>query len=579
MWKSKKNRLYERQAEKLKEIDRVKSRFFTNITHEFRTTLTLIMGPLEQMLSKSGKKKDQEILGMMLRNSRRLLDLINRLLELSRFESGKVMLQASLQDMIPFVKGIVASFSPLVRQKGIQLEFAAEEERIELYFDDKKMEEALYNLLSNAVKFTPSGGRIIVSLKMGKADGLDSICGSGFLEISVMDSGVGISGEQLPHIFERFYQVEDTSAREGNQTGTGVGLSLTREIVNHHHGKIEVRSSVGKNSGTTFIICLPLGKDHLKPGEIEASTTESLEPGNIQSSGNDWTPRCLGDESENWKILTAMPGSGTSGGRQGSAKEDEPGGKNVILLVDDNADLRRYIRESLEPEYSVIEAVDGNEGMQRAKSLIPDLIVSDIMMLGMNGFELCRAVKKNLHTSHIPVILLTAKAGEESMARGLETGADDYVTKPFSTKLLNLRIKNLIDLRRQLQLVFQRRLNLQPEEITVSSIDQKFITEVQEVIEKNLSNDLFNVDQLAKKLYVSRATLYRKINALTGLCPREFIKSYRLKRGAQLLKANFGNVTEVANEVGFSSSAYFSTCFKEKFHQQPSDFLETNRQK
>jgi len=252
--------------------------------------------------------------------------------------------------------------------------------------------------------------------------------------------------------------------------------------------------------------------------------------------------------------------------------------ENVILVVEDNPDVRDFIRGSLEPDYHVEEAIDGREGMKKARELIPDLIISDIMMPEVDGYELCRVLKKDIKTSHVPIILLTAKASEESVIEGLETGADDYITKPFNTKILNTRVKNLIDLRRRLQEKIQRENMLQPTDIAVSSMDQTFIKELRDTIEKHLSDSLFNVEQLGKKLYMSRASLYRKVLALTGESPRDFIKSCRLKRGAQLLKANFGNVTEVAFEVGFSSTAYFTRCFKEKFHQLPRTFQEVGKE-
>ncbi|NIM17319.1 MAG: response regulator [Candidatus Aminicenantes bacterium] len=244
-------------------------------------------------------------------------------------------------------------------------------------------------------------------------------------------------------------------------------------------------------------------------------------------------------------------------------------------MVEDSADFRDYIRGSLEPLYTVVEAKDGWEGIKKAQKIIPDLIISDIMMPSKDGYELCRELKNDIKTCHIPIILLTAKASEESVIRGLETGADDYITKPFSTKILCARIKNLIDLRRQLQLKRKRQMTLQPTEISISSMDEEFYKDLQDVIEKNLSDPEFNVDQLGKKLYMSRATLYRKIMALTDASPHQFIRSYRLKRAAQLLKAHFGNVTEVAVEVGFTNIAYFSQCFKEEFHQLPSTFQES----
>jgi signal transduction histidine kinase/DNA-binding response OmpR family regulator len=540
------------QSEKLKEMDKVKSRFFANISHEFRTPLTLIMGPIEQMLSSSRDKKQENKLKVMLQNSQRLLTLINQLLDLSRFDSGKMKLLATRQNIVPFLKGILASFDMLAHKNGLELEFQCEEEDIPLYFDAQKMEEAMYNLLINAVKFTPIGGKITVSVIAGKAD---------FLEISVRDTGIGIPKEQFVHIFDRFYQAG--SPGEKSLKGTGIGLALAKEIVTLHHGKIDVHSQEGK--GTEFVIRLPMGHEHLKPDEITATSetvtdykkAKELETLYVPAEG--YVER-KGDEDV--KVETD----------QMLEDKTEKQEKNVILVVEDNTDVRKYIREPLELLYTVVEASDGKEGITKAQEIIPDLIVSDIMMPETDGYQLCRELKKDVKTSHIPIILLTAKASEESIIHGLETGADDYITKPFNTKILLTRIKNLIDLRRQLQLKIQRQKMLLPAEISVSPMDKEFLKEFQEIINKNLSDPDFNVDLLSEKLYMGRSTLFRKIQALTGETPNQFIQSYRLERATQLLKANFGNVTEVALEVGFSSAAYFSKCFKDKFHQSPSSF-------
>jgi signal transduction histidine kinase/DNA-binding response OmpR family regulator len=543
------------QSVKLQEMADVKSRFFANISHEFRTPLTLIMGPIEQMQSRKRDKEEEKQLNGMMRNSQRLLTLINQLLDLSRFDSGRMQLQTTRQDIVPFLKGILASFESLAGRNKIDLKFSTEAEKVFLYFDPEKMEEIICNLVANAVKFTPGGGTITISAKTIPTK--EEMFPEGFLELSVSDTGIGIPKDQLAHIFDRFYKAR--GAENHNLKGTGIGLALTKELVNLHHGKIDVQSTEGK--GTEFIIRLPLGKAHLKPGEIVAFSeipSNRKKPGEISAL-------YIKAKAEK-EIEPAIP--------EENEKDIEPNtqGKDVILVVEDNDDARQYIRGAIEPFYIVKDAVDGNDGIDKAKKIIPDLVVSDVMMPGADGYELCNVLKNDIKTSHIPIILLTAKASEESVIQGLETGADDYIAKPFSTKILLARIKSLIDLRRLWQQKMQREMTLQPAEVKVSSMDQKFLKEVQEVIEKNLSDEFFNVDQLGKKLYMSRTTLYRKILALTGQTPRDFIKSYRLKRGAQLLNANFGNVTEVAFEVGFSSTTYFSKCFKEKFQQLPSDF-------
>ncbi|MCP5054372.1 MAG: response regulator [bacterium] len=559
------------QSGQLKEMDRIKSRFFTNISHEFRTPLTLITGPLEQMLENENQEEEKKKLHMMLRNSRRLLDLINQLLDLSKLDGGKMKLQAAPRPIVPFIKEITASFELLAHQNRLQLTFHGDEEMETppIYLDTAKMEVVMCNLLVNAVKFTPPNGKITVSVRTNQnpPGGNGDINGPDGVEISVSDTGTGIPGHRLAHIFDRFYQVEESlpGSHGGSEfQGTGIGLALTRELVLRHHGSIDVHSSTGEESGTEFIIQLPGGSRHLEPGEIvdksipvekRTDTTPFNIPGDINETGT--APEQEQDARDTRLELEAGAGA--------EARE-------IILVVEDNADARQFIRGALEQFYIIKEAVDGDDGIQQARIIIPDLVVSDIMMPGTDGYGLCNELKKDIKTSHIPIILLTAKAAEESIVQGLETGADDYVTKPFSTRILLARIKNLIQLRRQWQEKLQRGMLLQPAEVRVSSMDEIFIKEVQEVIEKNLSDVLFSVDQLGKKLYMSRATIYRKILALTGEPPREFIKTYRLKRGAQLLKANFGSVLEVALEVGFSSTSYFSKCFKKKFNQIPSEF-------
>jgi signal transduction histidine kinase/DNA-binding response OmpR family regulator len=557
-----KNLQLEQQSGKLKEMDQIKSRFFANISHEFRTPLTLIMGPIEQRLSLCRDKRQERELQMMLRNSQRLLGLINQLLDLSKLDSGKMKLQAALHNIVPFLKGLVGSFESLAAQKPLEIIFQTEEEKVFLYYDAEKLEKVICNLMANAVKFTPPKGKITVSVKQCNA--VETDYPSGYLEISCRDTGIGIPALQLPYIFDRFYQADGSLADEHQQKGSGIGLALVKELVTLHHGDITVHSSEGK--GTEFIIRLPLGKAHLNPDEL----CQSLEPGEDRESE---TQVYQNKPNEPYEVPRHdMIETGENRGEK--PETDEPGEeeKDVLLVVDDSTDVRMFIKSSLEPFYTIEEAADGREGIDKARAIIPDLIVSDVMMPRVDGFALCQVLKTDIKTSHIPVILLTAKASEESIITGLETGADDYITKPFNTKILLTRIKNLIDLRRQLQEKIQREMVLQPTEMAVSSMDQQFMQELKKAVEKKMTDEEFGVDELAKSLYMSRATLNRKIRALTGESTNRFIQSYRLKRAAQLLKTNFGNVTEVAFEVGFSNSAYFTKCFKEKFHQLPHTF-------
>jgi DNA-binding response OmpR family regulator len=388
-----------------------------------------------------------------------------------------------------------------------------------------------------------------VTVSIDKTAEADAPFLPGFVEISVSDTGIGIPGTQLPHIFDHFYQVD--GLHEHKHKGSGIGLSLTKELVTLHHGDIRVRSSEGPESGTQFIVRLPKGKEHLEPGEMKETPSQPPPAPSLED---------LQKEKRDKDIETAVD------------IESEPKEKEIILIVEDSADVRDYIRGSLEPLYTVAEAADGREGIEKAKEIIPDLIISDIMMPEKDGYELCGVLKKDIITSHIPLILLTAKASEENVVQGLETGADDYITKPFNTKMLLARIKNLIDLRRQLHMNLDREMTLQPTHLSVSKVDKEFINDLQEVIEKNLSDPDFSIEELKTRLYMGRTTLYRKIQALSGTSPTDFIRSYRLKRAAELLKSGFGSVTEVAFEVGFSSRTYFTKCFKEKFHRLPSEY-------
>jgi len=560
-----KNLQLEDQSEKLTEMDKIKSRFFANISHEFRTPLTLIMGPVDQIRANCKDRSLKDRIDLVYRNAKRLLGLINQLLDLSKLESGKMKLNAAPHDLVSFLKRISEPFQAAASQYELNLSFHTNDPSIVLYFDPEKMEKVVSNLLSNAFKFTPRNGSITVSAGIIHAADNDTPRQpggtEGYARVSVKDTGIGIPSHQLPHIFERFYQADTTV--EHHYQGSGIGLALVKELVELHHGTISATSQEGENSGTEFILLLPLGSLHLREEEIsnnshpemEAEPDFSLEiPAPYKKEHN-------GENGEKTDPLELLH-------RQEAGLPP----KEIILVVEDNADLRHYMRGALEPDYSVKEAGNGKEGIEIAQTIVPDLIISDIMMPETDGYELCRAVKKDIRTSHIPLILLTAKASEDNIVEGLETGADDYITKPFNTRLLQARIKNLIELRRQFQLKLNREMTFQPNRMKLSAIDTEFLKDLEKVIEKNLSEPDLNVEELSKRLYMSRTTLYRKIEALSGESPTDFIRSLRLKRAAQLLKNNFGSVTEVAFEVGFSSRAYFTKCFKEKFSCLPSEY-------
>jgi signal transduction histidine kinase/ligand-binding sensor domain-containing protein/DNA-binding response OmpR family regulator len=548
----------EEQSEKLRELDQVKSRFFANISHEFRTPLTLLLGPLGHMIDNCEEDEKKRKLTLMQRNAQRLLRLINQLLELSKLDSGKMKLKSARTCINFFVHGITESFQFMAQQKELELVFRSglEQEEIILFVDPRKMEDVMSNLLINAFKFTPCGGKIEVEIKCNGKE--DENFPQGYVEISVSDTGPGIPTDQLPNVFDRFYQADSTY--EYHQKGSGIGLALCKELVELHNGTIGVISPEGQ--GSTFYIRLPLD-----PAASDSDDPVASDPDIDFTVREQMALEMIAEEECDGKNdkdsdpdfpLTIEP-------------ETTADKREIILVVEDSADMRQYIKQALETDYMVLEAKDGNEGIEMAQSVIPDLIVSDVMMPGKDGNELCRTLKGDVQTSHIPIILLTAKASEENILEGLETGADDYVTKPFSTTILAARIKNLIDLRSQLQQNFKRELSLRPVKTSVSAIDREFLKDLQKVMKENISEPDFNVEEMCKKLYLSNTTLYRKIQALCGLTPTEFIRSYRLKQAVQLLKNGFGSVTEVAFEVGFSSRAYFTKCFREKFHQLPSE--------
>ncbi len=533
------------QAEKLKELDQVKSRFFANISHEFRTPMTLILGPLDDMIAKAKNKQQHEALSLMQRNAKRVLHLINQLLDLSRLESRKLKLRVREGNLIAFLKGIVMSFASLAEQKKITLVFQPSKDFKVLegfsnsYFDQDHIEKIFYNLLSNAFKFTPEGGNISVSMRGGNAAETNR---PKEIKISVADTGVGIPNDRVKHIFDRFYQVDATSTRE--QEGTGIGLALTRELVKLHRGNIKVESRV--NEGTTFTVTLPVGKEAFIQEDFDSSAAS---------------------RTETALELPAEMRVSSASSPESEIQEEAP----IILIVDDHADVRSYVRMHLQNEYQMLEAENGEVGLNKAIETIPDLIISDVMMPKMDGYQLCESLKTNEKTSHIPIILLTARAGEQDKVEGLETGADDYLTKPFNSKELHVRVDNLIQLRRNLQERFRKEGLLQPRDITMPSAEEAFLQKMMTILEENLGEEAFGVESLSDALYMSRRQLQRKIRALTDETPTDFIRSVRLQRAWQLLEQGAGSVSEVAFMTGFGSLPYFSTAFREKFGKPPSE--------
>jgi len=537
-----KNRLVMSQfeAQKLQEVDQIKSRFFSNISHEFRTPLTLILGPLEKMFAETTSVKRKKIFRMMLQNGRQLLRLINQLLDISKLESGKMTLNARPVNIVKIVKLYVDLFMSVAEAKNIELQFRCKEKTLFAFVDSEKLEKIVSNLLSNALKFTPEFGKVSVTI---------SLIDKKFFEIIVSDTGPGIGSEQLKHIFDRFYQVDSSKTRE--YAGTGIGLSLTKELVEIHGGQITVQSELAK--GTTFKVRLPLGKEHF---EEEHFSEEVHHLENKLPTNHDYVELL---EKEDSVTHTKTVKTGTQ--------------FPIILIVEDNSNLRSYISDIFENNYRIEQASSGSEGFEKATETIPDLVISDVMMPGMDGFELCQKLKTDQRTSHIPVILLTARASRESKLEGLKIGADDYIAKPFEARELEIRVKNLIEQRQKIQEKFHNKNMLQPQKHVTSSMDKKFLDKAISIVEEHLSNEHFSVETFSKQIGMSRVQLHRKLKALTDYSASEFIRYLRLSRAASLLKQESGTVTEIAYEVGFSSLSYFSKCFRDHFGKLPSDYV------
>ena len=556
------------ESEKLKELDSLKSRFFANISHEFRTPLTLILGPIENLRQRLVDDDAKQELSMMQRNGQRLLRLINQLLDLSRLEAGKLTLETRPGDLLAFLKGVVFSFESLAKQKGIILQFEALENLPPVYFDADKLEQVLVNLLSNAFKFTAEGGKISVQLSVGREQFSvaskqlrnNQLITDHSLLITVKDTGSGISADRLPRIFDRFYTTGEGYAKD--HSGSGIGLALTKELVELHHGEISVASEVGK--GTAFTVRLPLVpvvSDQL------SVTSDQLSVSNVESIED----RAL--QIENRVASVRNPGSRIVQPATSDEQQETSNEKPVLLLVEDNADMRAYIRNHLSATHRVLEAEDGVDGFNTAADLIPDLIISDVMMPKMDGYQLCEKLKNDERTSHVPVILLTAKSSGESKVEGLELGADDYLIKPFDARELQARVKNLIEQRHRLRERFGKEIKLQPRDIAITSTDERFLERAIAVVEEHISEAEFDVETFSRKVGMSRKHLHRKLKALTDQAPSEFIRTLRLQRAAQLLEKHAGNVTEVAYEMGFNSLSHFAKAFKEQFGALPKDYV------
>lgn len=521
----------ENEVAKNEEINNMKFRFFTNVSHELRTPLTLIISPLEGMLKETTDELQSTRLQLMYRNAQRLLHLVNQLLDFRKGEMSTHQLSLSEGDIISYVHSVCNSFLLMADKKHIQFSFFSGIDTFSMAFDADKVGKIVMNLLSNAFKFTPEGGRVTVMIEhvAGTPD---------MLEIKIADTGIGISDVDKEHIFERFYQADHKGVEE--TTGNGIGLSLVRDFVTLHEGEVKVFDNIG--TGSVFVIQFPV--KHVE-------TQVQLPPETGISIG----------EEEDKEIKEET--------REETERKDFP----LLLIVDDNEDFRIFMRYSLELQYRVKLAVNGNEAWEMMQEELPDLVISDVMMPQMDGNELCRLIKQDKRTAHIPVILLTARQNTEAKLEGLQTGADDYVTKPFNMTILVLRIRKLIELSRYHR-VTQGMIDPAPSEIVITSLDEKLIEKAIKYVEDNMSRTELSVEELSRELGMSRVHLYKKLLQIIGKTPIEFIRVIRLKRAAQLLRESQLHVSEVAFEVGFNNPKYFSRYFKDEFGVLPSVYQE-----
>ncbi len=537
----------ERQAnEKLKALDQLKSHFFTNISHEFRTPLTIITGMAQQI------KADPEMWlekgnDLIIRNSQHLLSLVNQILDLRKLESGTLKLQLVQHNIIPYLQHLSDSFAALASSNGVKIHFLCSLEKLEMDFDPEKLLYILSNLLSNALKFTPKGGDIYVQVNYHQNTDAET------LVIQVKDTGRGIPAEDLPHIFDRFYQVEDLEYQK--KPGSGIGLSLVKELINLFNASIEVESKL--NKGTNFILSFPItrtaphkevdveGTSFLNQNQVFSSTIE-----NSNSNADDL------DDQEKITDTQSIP---------------------TLLIAEDNKDVQLYLKSFLETHYQLIFAENGQIGIDIALEEVPDIIISDVMMPIKDGFELCDTLKKDDRTSHIPIVMLTAKADFDSRITGLQKEADAYLTKPFYQEELLLILHNLLEIRRKLQMKYAAdsinpTIDSSSGKNPKSNLEDAFLQKLHQITVTHMDNPELSTGFICKEMGMSKTNIFRKLKALTGLSLSHFIRNIRLRKAKEMLSDPFLNITDVAYAVGFSDPKYFSRIFSEIFQQSPSEF-------
>ncbi len=522
--------LEHREANRLREVDKIKSTFFANISHEIRTPLSLIIGPLEQMINGSFKGDQQKYYRIMHKNGKRLLELVNQLLLLSKLESGRMKLNGSKGNIHNLIKAIVNSFETMADRRNILIEITCPDAGGQCCFDRDAVEKIVTNLISNAIKFSNDGGSIFVAIHSVTSQ---------TIQIDVVDTGIGISEDQIPNLFERFSKTTHSEL----QPGSGLGLALVKELSELHGGGVAVKSKDGE--GSVFTVTLRVDRSFFDNHQFTNQTLES-EASTFETQISDTT-----FTSE--RLKKRIP-------------------HKIILVVEDNADVRTYIKDQLQGSYLILEATNGKEGIEVATLQVPDIIITDIMMPEIDGLSLCKIIKKHPLLSHIPVIVLTSKTEEADKISGLEAGADDFLTKPFLATELVLKIKNWLTTRIRLQEKYLGPLNpFSPDALQEENMDAKFIQNVRNTIQQNLDDEGFSVVELSQKVGFSRSQLHRKLSALTGKGPNEIIRSMRLENAKHLLELKAGNVSEIAYRCGFNSPAYFIKCFKDQFGITPGE--------
>ncbi|MBD1363117.1 response regulator [Mucilaginibacter sp. ZT4R22] len=529
------------EVRRMQELDQLKTKFLTNVSHEFRTPLSLIMAPVDKMLTRADPEQNQQ-LNMIRKNARRLLNLVNQLLDFRKMEVQELKLHSRPGDIIRFISEVSLSFTDIAEEKKIDFVFDTTVESMFTSFDHDKIERILFNLISNAFKFTSTGGQVSVLLNAEKG-----ACSDACLEIKVIDTGIGIPLEKQSKIFERFFQ-NDIPASMINQ-GSGIGLAITREFVKMHGGEITVESE--PDHGSSFIIKLP-----------------------VTISADKQIVTLVDEEADHENLADVLHLESKA-----TAKQERTNKIPVVLLVEDNDDFRFYLKDNLKDIFFLIEASNGREGWQKALSQHPDIIVSDISMPEMTGIELCQKLKNDKRTSHIPLILLTALTGEAEQVKGLEIGANDYMTKPFNFEILLSKIKNILTLRDTYKRTYKKQMDVQLQEMPLQNEDEKLLRSIVEYIELNIVNDSLSVEELSRQMNMSRGSLYNKVLMLTGKSPVEFIRSIRLKKAVYLLENSQMTISQICYEVGFNTPKYFTKLFKEEYNTLPSAYITSIRQK